>query len=74
MSTAEALSIWTVYDHPSDYPSSYVARLWFNDQPTGSLIAADDLEVVREILLTQMGLTRLERAENDDPTIVEVWL
>ena len=36
------ISMWVVYDHPKDYPDSYVARLWeaYPDGPkmTDSLI------------------------------------
>lgn len=72
------LSIWTVYDHPKDYPDNYVARLFITDKegfvPTDSIIITDSLETLRTILLTQMNLTRISRYNEDDPKIVEVWI
>jgi hypothetical protein len=68
------LSIWTVYDHPSDYPHCYVARQFIGEKSTNSVMVSADLERLREILLVDMGLTRLERDERDDPVILETWL
>jgi hypothetical protein len=68
------LSIWTVYDHPIDYQHCYVARQFIGEKPTNSIMVSADLEVLREILLVQMGLTRVERDERDDPVILETWL
>ena len=72
------LSIWTVYDHPLDYPSSYVARLFEVESGevtvTKSIIIHDDLESLRNTLGSEMGLTRLARSDKDDPFIVETWL
>jgi hypothetical protein len=68
------LPIWTVYDHPRDYPHCYVARQFIGEKPTSSIIVSADLEMLREMLLVQMGLTRLERDERDDPVILETWL
>lgn len=72
------LSMWTVYDHPSDYPNSYVARRFDIDgkgvSPTGSLIIAPDLGTLRDMLEFEMHLTRLPRDEGDDPNIIETWI
>jgi len=70
----DTLSIWTVYDHPRDYPHCYVARQFRGEQPTNSVIISADLEKLRAVLLAEMGLTRLERSANDDPVILETWL
>jgi hypothetical protein len=70
---SKILSMWTVYDHPSDYPDKYVARCFSGEQPTSSIIIAENLEVIRYILCLEMGLTR-QRSPEDDPKIVEVWL
>lgn len=66
-------SLWTVYDHPRDYPNQFVARRFDVDQPTSDVFVADDLETLREILAAE-GLTRLARDPDDDAKIVEVWL
>ena len=68
------LRIWTVYQNPSDYPEKFVARLWCNDQATGSIIIAPDLDTLHETLHVEYGgLHRMARHPDDDPTIVETW-
>lgn len=67
-----AIPIWTIYDHPIDYPDHWVARLWMNDQPTEEIRLADSLEELRNRL--PPGLVCLSRHQADDPKIVEVWL
>lgn len=75
---APVLSMWVVYGHPRDYPAKYVVRKW-RVQPGGAIemaqepwCVADTIEAARESLPT--GLYRLERQENDDPAIMEVWV
>jgi hypothetical protein len=69
--------VWTVYDHPADFPAVYVAREWrMRDglpMPSGLTLTHVDIEVLRKELAA-MGLVRLERAEDDDPVIMETWL
>jgi hypothetical protein len=67
------LTIWTVYDHPKDYPNNYVARRFENDIPQHEFMVCPDLETIR-LLMVCKGLTRIPRQEGDDPVIVEVWL
>lgn len=70
------LEIWTVYDHPSDFPDGWIARRFVNDRPqSGPLdtIRSDNLDRLR-FVLAEKGLTRLDRHPSDDPTIVETWL
>lgn len=69
------LSQWVIYDHPADFPDSYVARRW-TIGPRG-IGRTDDirigtLEQLREPL-QEAGLFMLTRSPEDDPTIVEVW-
>jgi hypothetical protein len=70
------LSQWVIYAHPRDYPDKYVMRRW--DISGSVMIATDEtafantLAEIRECV--PQGLFRLERFENDDPCIVEVWL
>jgi hypothetical protein len=74
---AACLNIWTVYDHPKDFPDVYVARRWEVSRAgivaTSSIIFSLDLNQLRPVL-DSMGLTCMPRAENDDPSIVECWL
>lgn len=72
------LSQWVVYDHPTDYPQCWVARLWTIDphkvEPSGTVILADTLDAVRaEIAVRDPGVVMLTRSPDDDPCIAEVW-
>lgn len=67
------LSIWVVYDHPTDWPDYFVAREWIGEQPGNMVTLERDLDRLRD-RLRRMGLTRLERNEEDDPVILETWL
>lgn len=77
MSRDLILSIWTVYDHPSDYPASFVARR-HEVQAGGITVATPDavfaptLEEVRAKL--PRDLVPIARSPGDDPVIVESWI
>lgn len=66
-----SLTIWVVYDNPTDYPGRFVARKWLADTPTQELRLADSLEELRQLLPD--GLCCLPRSPVDDPKIVETW-
>lgn len=74
----QSLSIWTVYDHPTDFPTEFVARRWRvrpGREPVAAkaLIRGDMLATVRKQI--PRAITRhLARTPQDDPAIVEVWL
>jgi len=75
---SHALAMWTVYDHPKDYPNSFVARRWevgtgTEPIPTDSIVISPDLKSLRG-LLTEMGLTPLGRSVEDDAAIIETWI
>lgn len=71
------LYVWTVYDHPSDYPFGFIARRFSvskgGPQPTDDVVMSEEVEAIRDTLSLQ-GLYRLDRSPEDDPTIVESWL
>ena len=67
------LKMWTIYDHPSDYPDCFVAREFVLDKPTENFIACNDIDSLRGQLL-DMGLTCVPRSPEDQPQIVETWL
>jgi hypothetical protein len=71
------LSIWTIYDHPRDYPTGFIARrhevVVGGTGPTDDTVKADDLYTLRKHLL-QAGLTRINRSPDDEPQIVESWI
>lgn len=65
--------IWCIYDHPTDYPHSFVVRPWREGgQPYLAALLASDLAEART--LVPEGLTRVRRLEADDPPIVECWM
>lgn len=71
-----ALMIWTLYDHPRDYPSGYVLRptavlagvtlfspiVWYASTP-------EELEAI-----LPDGVIRMGPQEGDDPVILSVWM
>lgn len=69
----KALEIWTVYDHPEDYPNCFVARKFLNDQPTDELIVGQNVEEIRQMFRNK-GLQVVPRCPGDMPSILEIWL
>ena len=67
------LSMWVIYDHPKDYPNSYVARRWELDRPTTDIIVCPRLDAIRHEMQIR-GLACLARNPNDDSKIVECWV
>lgn len=74
---SDALSIWTVYDHPMDFPNEFVARRFVcaGDEPTATadVERSPMLGAIRAIMESR-GLYRVGRMPGDDPKIVEIWL
>lgn len=73
MSGADALVIWTVYDHPTDFPDEYVARKFIGAEATVEVMVCAALEPIR-IELANRGFVCLQRADGDDAKIIETWL
>ena len=74
---AAELIMVTVYDHPSDYPDEWVARLSRitpgQVTPEAELWArASTLDGIRATIPD--GMTAMAAAPEDDPVIHEVWL
>jgi hypothetical protein len=67
------LPIWVVYDHPTDFPNNFVARLWLGERVTVAMMIGPNLDRLRAEL-ERMGLVRLDRQPGDDPKILETWL
>lgn len=71
------LEMWTVYDHPRDYPQGYIARKFVADangaRPTPEVITSPTLALIRESMM-RMGRVCLTRDPQDDPNIIETWL
>jgi hypothetical protein len=72
----DQLPMFVMYDHPSDHPDFYVARLHLTfpePQPTGLAILDRDLERLQETM-EALGLVKLMRQPGDDPVILETWI
>lgn len=76
---SEVLEMWTVYDHPLDYPDGYMARCWLvraggvgGVEATNRVVRSDSLAEVRGFI--SPGLHCLPRSPGDDPVILETWL
>ena len=71
------LSLWTVYDHPKDYPDDFVARQHVSadgeSHPTQNAFRTRRLETMR-MILQAAGLVPLTRDPADDKKIIETWL
>lgn len=76
-SALEVLSIYTIYDSPSDHPGKFLVREFravdgkaiANDKP---LIVCDTLHEAREAI--PPGLTCFPRDFGDAPPVVESWI
>jgi hypothetical protein len=68
-----AIPIWTVYDHPRDFPDCFIARKFMLDVVTTEIVTAPTLDELRDRLATE-GLFLVPRSPEDDPRIVETWL
>lgn len=62
-----------VYEKPTDFPDSYVGRIWDLDKSTEFAVMRPTLEELRAAI-PQERFVRLDRSFNDDPVIVEVWV
>lgn len=73
----EIMSMWTIYDHPSDYPLCFVARRFEvasgMSLPTADVLIAPTLGALRKILPPKFSAC-LHRDPHDDPAIVESWM
>lgn len=74
---SDQLYIWTLYDHPTDMPDSYVARKFevnsSGPRPTDDFIALESLHMLR-IMMARRGLTCITRSPGDDSKIIESWI
>ena len=70
------LPMFTIYDHPTDWPDFYVARLWWTlpeAKATDFTIMDRDLERI-QTTIDALGMVRLDRSPEDDPKILETWI
>lgn len=74
-----AISVWTVYDRPDDFPHHYVARRF--EVRSGELHHTDQVIVANSVTAVRRHLeayhlsgTVMPRMANDAPNVVETWL
>lgn len=72
----QALALFSIYNHPRDYPDNVVVRRHWATIPASCdpepFVVADSLEEARRSL--PPGLHNLGRDPRDDPAIVETWI
>ena len=61
-----------VYDHPEDYPTQWIARLFKDNKPTGMAWGASTLEILRQCKPAHMVI--MPRMREDVPAIAEIWI
>lgn len=70
----DELSLYVIYNEPSDYPGKFVLRRW------GTITGPDKEPMVVSDHLNDLydkmpeARINLGRADNDDPVIYEVWI
>ena len=73
------LSVWTVYDHPRDFPGHWVVRCWDitpgNAKMRGDAHTFDTLDAARAYVYRVYpdGFC-LARQPDDDPKVFETWV
>lgn len=73
------LVMWTIYDHPADFPDHFVVRPHLINRRDGPVAACcgclcDSLEQAREVASDDGWRHQIPRSPEDDPVIVETWL
>lgn len=71
--------MWTIHDHPADYPDQFVARLWLlhgNGPPAATPeVLCNSLEEIRQSMLRLgMIVCIAPSSEEEDATLVETWI
>ncbi len=74
----DKLYIYTIYDHPSDYPLFYVVRRFAVDEAgpvrdNDPFAINEDIEIIH-LILQNMGLVFLYRDPTDDPCIIGSYI
>ena len=71
-----SLSLWTVYENPTDRPGEFIARRWLaspvRQEATSDIFAGPTLDAVRAQF--PRGLVNIGRMDGDEAQIVEVWI
>ena len=72
--TTKALPVYTLYDHPREYPTGYIVRIFRNAEPDSEpFLWGKSLHVIEQIM-GEKGLMWLVRMPADDPVIMGTWI
>ena len=63
-----------IYDHPSDYPKHYVARVFDGDKPTDTIMLNKSLGSIYDDISDNTDMIFISRGPEDDPCIEGVWM
>lgn len=73
------IEMWTIYDHPLDFPDQFVARRW--SVVRGSLTPIPSDKYLKSASLDDLhrhfracGYEWLPRMEDDDPVILGIYM
>ncbi len=72
-----ALSMWVIYDHPTDYPDFFIVRehmITAGGQVLKSLFHTEFMTLEDARTEIRPGRICIPRDPNDDPVIVESWV
>lgn len=72
----QRLSMWVIYERPRDYPTSYVVRR--HDLTSHGMFATPHHSIHATLEEARAAVpewtVRLERDDDDEPQIVELWI
>ncbi len=63
-----------IYDHPSDYPEYYVARVFDGDKPTDTVMLNKSLGAIHDDISDNTDMIFISRGPEDDSCIEGAWL
>lgn len=66
--------MWTIYDHPRDYPKKFVVRVWYGLVGEPERTLHDSLNDARESIIARGGSGFFSPSPDEDPCIVETWI
>lgn len=71
-----SLPMITIYDHPLDYPNTYVARVWEAKilTPTNVVVCKKNLEELRKDIQAAGFTVRIDERLEYRPVILETWI
>lgn len=78
MITTDDFNIWTLYDHPTDFPDCFVARRFsgMTGKASDQIITGESPGQVLEKIqaIDPNACQWMPRADGDDPVIIGCWL